>query len=96
MLDPGQQRTVLTILAPYRPKLVGIFGSRARGEQRTDSDLDLLVELGVEVDLLELVGIEQDLSEALGLKVDLVTTRAVDPKLEPYVRKDLVRIDLAA
>lgn len=83
----------MSTLQRYCPTYVGVFGSHARGDQGSDSDLDLLVELGTEVDLLELIGIEQELSEMLGMKVDLVTTRAVDPKLQPFIQKDLVRID---
>ncbi|TXI81987.1 MAG: DNA polymerase beta [Flavobacteriales bacterium] len=96
MLTAQQQHLVHEVLAPYAPKLIAVFGSRARGDNRPDSDLDLLVDLGVEVDLLDLVGIEQELSERLGLQVDLVTDRSVDSKLRPFVLKDLVRIDVAA
>jgi hypothetical protein len=96
MISTVQQQAIMSKLQRYRPTFVGVFGSRARGEQRVDSDLDLLVELGAEVDLLELIGIEEELSETLGLKVDLVTTRALDAKLRAFVEKDVVRIDRAA
>lgn len=87
---------VREILAPFGPNLIGVFGSRARGDHQADSDLDLLVDLAIDVDLLELVGIEQDLSEKLGFPVDLVTERALHARLRPYVLRDLIRIDAAA
>jgi uncharacterized protein len=96
MLTAEQQETIKKVLAPYQPRLVAVFGSRARGEAHAESDLDLLVDLGVEVDLLELIGIEQELSEQLGIQVDLVTNRAVDPKMRPFIMKDLITIDVAA
>lgn len=74
------------------PKQLGIFGSYARGEALPDSDLDILVDYGVQVDLLTLIGIEQELSDVLGLKVDLITRRSVNERLWPYIEKDLISI----
>jgi uncharacterized protein len=67
----------------------GIFGSRARGEERADSDVDLLVSFNKQKGLFELVGLERDLSEELNLKVDLVTEGALSPSLKTEVLKDL-------
>lgn len=74
------------------PKQLGIFGSYTRGEALPDSDLDILVDYGVQVDLLTLIGIEQELSDVLGLKVDLITRRSVNERLWPYIEKDLISI----
>lgn len=43
-----------------------VFGSFARGEEREDSDLDLLVELGEDKTLLDLVALKLELEEVLG------------------------------
>jgi predicted nucleotidyltransferase len=50
---------------------MGVFGSYVRGEQRDDSDLDLLVEIGEGMTLPDYVGLQSELSDALGIKVDL-------------------------
>jgi hypothetical protein len=65
----------------YGVSIVGIFGSYVRGEQRAESDIDLLAEILRPVSLLELVGAEIYLSEVLGLKVDLVPKRDVRKEL---------------
>lgn len=96
MLDLKQQQVVRETLAPFGPKLIAVFGSRARGDHRADSDLDLLVDLSAQVDFLELVGIEQDLSEKLGFAVDLVTDRALNARLRPFITREMVRIDAQA
>ena len=55
----------------YPVAYLGVFGSWARGEQREDSDLDLLVELDRPVGLIELASLKLELEDATGLKVDL-------------------------
>jgi hypothetical protein len=92
MLTPTQQHTIQTILAPFEPTEIGVFGSYARGEQRADSDLDLLVTFGKRLTLLDLVGLEMELTEQLGIKVDLVTRNALSLFILPFVEKDLKMI----
>ena len=89
MITAEQQKVILNTLSAYQPTQVGVFGSYARGENRIDSDLDLLVEFGVRINLLDLIGLEQDLSEILGVKVDLVTVGGLSPYVKPYIEKDL-------
>jgi predicted nucleotidyltransferase len=59
-----------------------IFGSAARGEDSTDSDVDLLIEFRDRKGLLDLVGLELELAELFGRKVDLLT----EASLSPYIR----------
>lgn len=75
MLTIPQQQTIKTILAPFEPTEIGVFGSYARGEEHEDSGLDLLVTFGKRLTLLDLVGLEMELTEQLGIKVDLVTRK---------------------
>ncbi|MAT97197.1 MAG: hypothetical protein CL608_08645 [Anaerolineaceae bacterium] len=52
---------------------IGIFGSYVRGEQKTDSDIDILITLTdpPRISLLDLVGLEHYLSDLLERKVDV-------------------------
>lgn len=59
-----------------------VFGSVARGCDREDSDVDLLVDLPPGTSLLQIVGLQQDLQDALGVKVDLCTERELHPDLK--------------
>jgi predicted nucleotidyltransferase len=88
MISGNQKEIIIKNLSPYKPKKLGIFGSYARGDNNTNSDLDILVEFSVQISLLDLAGLEQDLSESLGIKVDLVTERALSKYVRPYVEKD--------
>ena len=90
MISLKQQKLILDIVSDYNPKMIGIFGSHARGENDQDSDLDILIDFDQTLDLLEIIGLEQELSEKLGIKVDLITVRSLNPQLKIYVEKDLV------
>lgn len=68
---------------------VSIFGSYARGEERPDSDIDVIVEFSERKSLLELVRIERALSEALGVRVDLLTEKSISPYLIDIVKQQM-------
>jgi predicted nucleotidyltransferase len=63
-----------------------IFGSAARGEERPESDVDLIVDFRVPKGLLDLIRLERRLGEVFGRPVDLVT----EPGLSPYLRDAVV------
>lgn len=71
------------------PRFIGIFGSYARSEENTDSDLDILVEFKDDVNLLDIIGAEMKISEKLGIKVDLITKKAVSERILPYIYSDM-------
>jgi hypothetical protein len=92
MISKQQQKIILDTVAENSPKLIGIFGSYARGENRENSDLDILIDFDQALDLLSIIGLEQELSEKLGIKVDLITVRSLNPRLKRYVEKDFVAL----
>ena len=91
---------ISTRLAQLKPKLeqeypiseLGIFGSYARGEQESDSDLDILVAFDKPVTLFDLIRLENELTEKLGIEADLVTKNSLKPRIETRVRDDLVTV----
>jgi predicted nucleotidyltransferase len=58
---------------------VAVFGSVARGEDRPDSDVDLLVDIPPHMGLFGLARAEQELRGILGIDVDLVPRRLLKP-----------------
>lgn len=64
-----------------------IFGSAARGEERPDSDVDLIVEFDRPTGFIELLRFERLLSDFFARPVDLVT----EPGLDPFIRESVVR-----
>ena len=65
-----------------------LFGSYARGEQRKDSDIDILVDFDPTVGLFKYAAIYTDLKELLDCEVDLVH----DGALKPYATADRDKI----
>ena len=74
----------------YPIKELGVFGSYARGEQRPDSDLDVLVDFNEPVGLLDFVGLQQDLSDHFCVEVDLVMAEAPKPRIWQRIRAEVV------
>jgi len=74
----------------YPIKAIGVFGSYVRGEQRDDSDLDVLVDLGQGMTLIDLVGLQLAIGEALGLTVDLAVKDALKPRIEKRILAEAV------
>ena len=89
MTIPEMEQTLVGILKKHDVSSIGIFGSRARGDARPDSDLDVLVNFQETKSLLTLVGIERELTEATGIKVDLLTEAAISPHLIERIKAEL-------
>ncbi len=53
---------------------LGIFGSYARGEAKSDSDLDIVVEIS-NVDMFLLVHMKDDLEKIFNTKIDIVVRK---------------------
>lgn len=73
----------------YHITQLGIFGSYIRGENTTNSDLDILVEFDSQArfGLLTFCELENHLSELLTVKVDLV----MKDGLKPYIGKNILQ-----
>jgi uncharacterized protein len=70
----------------------GIFGSYARGEAKSKSDIDMLIKQKGRKGLLALVQLQLDLEEKLGKKVDLLTYGGLSPYLKDRILNEEVRI----
>ena len=69
--------------------MIGVFGSTARGDETSASDIDLMVKFSKRKSLLDIVRIERELSTELGKKVDLLTEAAISPYLRDRILSEL-------
>jgi len=64
-----------------------IFGSVVRGQARSDSDVDVLIDISPAnpFDLLDLVGVKNLLADRLGRPVDVIEREAIKPRLRDSI-----------
>ena len=73
MAELAERRlTVERIAAIHGAATIRVCGSVARGEARTDSDVDLVVDMDDDRDMLDLVELVLDLEHELGRRVDVL------------------------
>jgi predicted nucleotidyltransferase len=92
MENASQNRELFEKISSFLKKegatKVAIFGSYARGEEKPESDIDVLVKFSETKGLLTMVRIERELSEFLGVKVDLLTEESISPYLIEGIKKE--------
>lgn len=76
----------------YNVETLEVFGSYVRDEQRTDSDLDILVTFKEAPSLLTFIAIENYLSDLLGVKVDLVMKDSLKPKIGERILREAIPV----
>jgi predicted nucleotidyltransferase len=71
----------------YQVGELALFGSAARGEMRTDSDVDMLVDYlpAARPSLFELIKLKDELSDLLGRRVDLGVKRALKQRYKDHI-----------
>ena len=83
----AKREAIIRISEKHRASSVRIFGSVVRGEERPDSDIDLLVDTAGVTSAWFPAGLILDLEELLARKIDIVTERG----LNPFVRDQVLR-----
>ena len=94
------QQEILDKLKAQRQELVDrfgvkslyLFGSVARNEARSDSDVDLLVEFSHPVGLFQFIELQQQLESFVNCKVDLGTKRSLKSRIKDQVLKEAIRV----
>jgi predicted nucleotidyltransferase len=76
---------VLRLAASYGARNVRVFGSCSRGEDRSTSDIDILVKFESGRSLLDHVGLQQDLQTLLGCRVDVLAEGGISPYLQDQI-----------
>jgi predicted nucleotidyltransferase len=99
MKTVAEIRQILQGQKPYLAEQYGvaeisIFGSYVRGEQRTDSDLDVLIELErpARISLIDLVELELYLSDLLDIKVDLAVKKNLKARIGERILQEAIAL----
>lgn len=81
---------VLPVLKQADIKRAGLFGSFVRGEQKSTSDIDILVDLPNNATLIDLDGLKLDLEKVLKKKVDVVEYAGLKPRIKDSILQQQV------
>lgn len=84
------RRKLVTTAATHGITHLQVFGSVARGEDRPDSDVDILADIPHGLGLLGLGRAREDLENILNAPVDLVPATALKPDVAKRISEDLV------
>ena len=75
----------------FKVRRLALFGSYARGDQRPDSDVDILVDIDPSIGL-EFVTLAEQIEQLLGLPIELVSLRAIKPNKLAYIEQELIYV----
>jgi uncharacterized protein len=81
LMDPriiNKRERIQEIARKYHARNLRIFGSQLRGVERSDSDVDFLVDFD-EPNLLVRIAMKHELQDELGMTVDLLTEKSLHP-----------------
>jgi predicted nucleotidyltransferase len=80
--------TVLAIAARHGVSKIRLFGSVARGEERPDSDIDLLIDLDESRGIEDYLSFAEELESLLARRVEVVIDRSLSPHFRPYIETE--------
>jgi predicted nucleotidyltransferase len=78
----------------FQVETIGVFGSYSRGEQKSKSDVDILVTFAEpnDIDLIDFIALKQFLRRKLKVKVDLVKKSALKPLIKEQILEETIYI----
>jgi hypothetical protein len=82
------QKQLPLLREEYAVATLEIFGSYVRHEEKTDSDLDILVTFSKTPSILKFIRLENHISDLLGVKVDLVLKNSLKPAIGERILKE--------
>jgi predicted nucleotidyltransferase len=73
---------------------LAIFGSRVRGDNRPDSDIDILVEVAPDASfsLLNLIGVQHIIEDATRLQAQATMRRSMPPRFAQRIADDILEV----
>lgn len=86
------KKQILRIANKYGVVMIKVFGSVARGEEKSDSDIDFLVKFEEGRTLFDLIAFKNELEYLLNRKVDVVTEDALHWTLKDQIISEVVEI----
>jgi hypothetical protein len=87
-----RRREVVAAAAGHGVSNLRVFGSVARGQDHSDSDVDLLADLPPDISLFGLGRVKADLEAIIGTRVDLLPAQDLKPDVRVRAERDLIAL----
>jgi uncharacterized protein len=87
-----RRRDLIAAAEAHGVRNLRVFGSVARGEDRPDSDADILADLPAGLSLFGLARVEAELETILGSRVDLIPAADLKPGVRERIEQDLIAL----
>jgi len=85
-----KREDIMTAAARHGARNIRVFGSVARGEDRPDSDVDILVDAGPTTSSWFPAGLILDIEQILGRPVEIVTEKGLNPLIKEHVLREAI------
>jgi uncharacterized protein len=82
---------IIDLVHQHRARSIAVFGSVARGDATSESDIDFLVEFDPSSSLLDLIHLEEALGDLLGVSVDVISAAALLDR-DSEIRRDAIAL----
>ena len=86
------KKAILPLLIEYKVTRAGIFGSYARGEERNDSDVDILIEISLDFDLIDIARLKNLIEKKIKKKIDLVEYDCIRSEIKDNILREEIPI----
>lgn len=87
------KRIIKPILNKYGISDIYLFGSYARGEAKSNSDIDIYCDKGNIKTLIDQGELEEELESALNKEVDIIfTTSILDEYFKEQIKEDMIKL----
>lgn len=88
----AKSKELHAIAAQYGASNLRVFGSVARGEERPESDIDMLADFEEKRSYFDLVELQDIFSKNLNRTIDLHTDDEISIHLQKYISDDITNI----
>jgi predicted nucleotidyltransferase len=88
----GHKHEIENLAKLHGARNIRVFGSVARAEDTSNSDIDFLIDMEESRSLLDLIGFKQDLEAMLKRPADVLTERGINPYLRERILDEAVTL----
>ena len=86
----GKKIQIMHLASQYGARRIRVFGSVARGHERSDSDIDFLVDFPKGYDLFsQRLSLAEELAQLTGRSIDLIPEHELNPHLRPIILQEV-------